>query len=311
VPRRLFAALAVFLAHAPAYAGCDAQQAASLPMTLWQDKLLLPVGINGSAQTIALDTGAGISTISTAVANSIDLPHDFDHAAQIGGVGGRESIVNIGQVDAFDLDRLHFTHMIMPIADMTMKTPRGEPVAGLLGAEILRRFDVEIDIPAGRLTFWRPSTCPDVQPPWTTSGDPIPFDLDEGNHILVPLKIGGVTLTGVLDTGSGGLAITASGAYRAGVTDDDLEQDIRIHGTGVNERAWTGHLHRFEALKFGGIIFRGMEAEIVPSNIAMRNDALIGADALIGMPLLQQMRLYISYRTKTLFMQPSGRDGAD
>jgi predicted aspartyl protease len=309
VPRRLLA-LAALLIHHAALASCPAEQAASLPLTLWKGKLLLPVGINGAPQTIALDTGAGISTISTAVANAIDLPHDFDHAAELGGVGGRASVLYIGQVDTLELDHLRLTHLAFPIADFDLKTQSGDPVAGLLGADVLRRYDLEIDVPAGRLTLWQTSACADPQPPWSTTGDPIPFDLDEGNHILVGLKVEGTHLTGVLDTGAPGLAVTDGAAFRTGLTEDALEADIPIHGIGVNNRAWNGHLHRFETINFAGVTFHATQAEIIPSNMAARNDALIGADALIGMQLLQNMRLWISYRTKTLYMQANGRAGA-
>ena len=311
VPRRLLALAALLLMHHAAFASCPAEQAASLPLTLWKGKLLLPVGINGAPQTIALDTGAGISTISTAVANSIDLPHDFDHAAELGGVGGRASILNIGQIDTLELDRIRLTHLAFPIADFDMKTQTGDPVAGLLGADVLRRYDLEIDVPAGRLNLFQTSACTDPLPPWSTTSDPISFDLDEGNHILVSLKVEGTHLTGVLDTGAPGLAVTDGAAFRTGLTEDALDQDMPLHGIGVNNRAWTGHLHRFDTINFAGVIFHATPAEIIPSNMAARNDALIGADALIGMELLRNMRLWISYRTKTLYMQASGRTGAD
>jgi predicted aspartyl protease len=310
VPRRLLALTLLLSCHA-ALASCPTEQAASLPLTFWKGKLLLPVGINGAPQTIALDTGAGISTISTAVANSIDLPHDFDHAAELGGVGGRASVLNIGQIDTLELDRIRLTHLAFPIADFDMKTQSGDPVAGLLGADVLRRYDLEIDVPAGRLNLFQTSACSDPQPPWSTASDPIPFDLDEGNHILVGLKVEGTHLTGVLDTGAPGLAVTDGAAFRTGLSEDALDADIPIHGIGVNNRAWTGHLHRFENIDFAGVNFHATPAEIIPSNMAAHNDALIGADALIGMELLQKMRLWISYRTKTLYMQASGRTGAD
>lgn len=308
----MFRRIAAFVLMAgAAHAACPTEQAASLPLTLWQEKLLLPVAINGSPQTLALDTGAGISTISTVVANAMDLPHDFDHAAQLGGVGGRESILNIGQIDTLDLDKLRLRNLTVPIADMAMKTRMGEPVGGLLGAEILHQYDVEIDIPAGRLTLWKPGSCGEVAPPWQDAPDPIPIDLDDGAHVLVPFKVQGVTLHGVLDTGSGALAITAGAAYRAGLTEESLAEDIQIRGTGVNDRGWTGHLHRFGDVRFGGIVFHGVPTEVIPSNVAMRNDALIGSDALIGLPLLEGARLFISYRSKTLFVQSGKAYGAD
>jgi predicted aspartyl protease len=295
--------LGALLMPVTALASCPTRQEAVLPLTQWQDKLLLPISINGSPQMIALDTGAGISAISTKVADAIDLPHDFDHAASLGGVGGRESTLFIGQVDRIDLDAVKLTHLSLPIIDFPMKTASSQPVAGLLGADILRHFDVEIDIPAGRLTLWKQAECADPQPPWTTSGEAVPFTLDEGGHIIIPFKLDGLTVNGVLDTGAAGFAVTLPAALRSGVTEDDLARDIPIHGTGVNNRGWTGYLHQFNSVRFAGAAFHDIRAELVPSNFAGHNDALIGADALLGMPLLRNMRIWISYKNNLLFMQ--------
>jgi predicted aspartyl protease len=131
----------------------------------------------------------------------------------------------------------------------------------------------------------------------------VSFTLDEGNHILVPFRLDGAHLTGVLDTGATGFAVTMAAAYHAGVTDDALERDIQIHGTGVNNRQWNGYLHQFGAVELGGTSFHAQQAALVPSSYASRNDALIGSDALLGYSLLKTLRVWISYPSKTLFLQ--------
>ena len=290
-----------FVFAGAAQAACPTTPAASLPLTNVQDKLLVPVTLNGSAEQLALDTGAGVTVISQDAAGRLYIPHDYDHAAELGGVGGASSVLYIGQVEALDLAGLHFKNQSFPIANLDLRTADGTRVAGFLGADILHKFDLDLNIPAGRLDLWRREGCGDGAPPWQADADGIPFELDAGNHILVPFKVEGVTLTALLDTGAPLLSMTTRAAYRAGLTEDSLENDMRIGGTGVNENAWAGHLHRFNDVQFAGASFPGLPAEIIPSKSVSAYDGLGGADALIGVRLLQNTRLWISYRTKMLY----------
>jgi predicted aspartyl protease len=297
--------LAALLISNPAFAACGSAPVASLPITIVQDKLLIPASLNGSPEQLALDTGAGITVISTDAAGRLDIPHDYDRAAELGGVGGANSVLFIGQVNALDLAGVHLAHQLFPIIDLPLRTAEGTLVAGFLGADVLHQFDVDLNIPAGRLDLWKNTGCSTTTPPWQDDTPPIQFDLDAGNHILVPFKVDGVSLTAVLDTGAPWLSLTTRAAYRAGLTDDELDTDPAIHGTGVNNRNWTGHLHRFNDIQFAGASFAGLPAEIVPSTGISAYDGLGGADALIGLRLLRNARLWISYRSHTLYLLPS------
>ncbi len=290
------------LPHA-ALAGCNTQPVADLPLSENRSKLLVPVGIDGSPEQIALDTGAGVTVVSTEAANRLDILHDFDNHMEVGGVGGADSVLYIGKVRRFDLGPLHLEHQNFPIVDLPMRTDSGAPIAGFLGADILHAFDVEIDIPSGRLALWRASACAGAPPGWADGLNPVSIDLDAGNHVLVPMRINGVNFTAILDTGAGGLTLTTRAAYRAGLSDDVLDADPELSGTGVNNRAWHGHYHRFEKITVAGVGFTNVPAGIVPSSDIMSYNGLGGADALIGVDLLRHTRLFISYRTRTLYMQ--------
>jgi predicted aspartyl protease len=306
LPRTALALFAALLCH-QAQAACTGSPAATLPLTLANDKLLVPVGLNGSPEWLALDTGAGITVISTEAAGRLNIPHDFDHAAEIGGVGGANSVIFIGLLDTMDLAGIRLSHQAFPIVDLPMRAG-GQPVSGFLGADVLHNFNVDLDLPRGEMKLWPTRACNDDTPPWQDDTQPIAFDLDSGNHILVPFKVDGVNLTGVLDTGAYGFSLTTRAAYRAGVTDDLLENDVRIRGTGVNNRTWEGHRHHFEHVVFGGAAFPNVQADIIPSTGVAAYDSLLGADALLGVPFLEHARLWISYRARMLYVLREGRE---
>ncbi len=284
-----------------ALAACGTAPAASIPLTYYKNILTLPVVLNGSPEQFMLDTGAGITVVSNEAAGRLDIPHDFDHAAQVGGVGGANSVLFIGQIDTLQLDHIRFAHRSFPIIDLPERAASGVSLAGMLGADVLHQFDVDLDIPGGHVDLWKTS-CPDSDPPWQHDAEPIQIDLDAENHILVPFKVDGVAMTGVLDTGASSFPMTTRAALRAGVTQDDLDNDVPVHGTGVNNRSWTGHFHRFAKVVFGGAVFTHMPTAIIPSTGINDYDGLIGADALLGLPMLARTRIWISYRARELFI---------
>ena len=300
-----------FLVAWPAQAACVTQRVASVPLTLWRDQLLLTVSLNGSPEIMALDTGAGTSVLSEDAAGRLNIPHDFDHHAEVRGAGGADSALFIGQLDSLDVGSAHFTRAVAPIVALPELDWNNHPLAGFLGADILSRFDVDLDIAGGQMGLWRETGCDTEPPPWDENAEAIPIELDEGHHIQIPLKVDDASLTAVLDTGAGSFVLTTRAGIRAGVTDDAMQSDPAIHGTGVNNRAWTGTLHRFHSVRFGGAQFNGVVAALIPSANVAQYNSLIGADGLIGIPLLRNMRLWISYRLHTLYMQQSGRRAAE
>jgi predicted aspartyl protease len=297
------AALALWAVPSLAFGGCPAP-VAELPLSEQHGKLLLPVAIQGSPELVALDTGAGITVVSTEAAGRLNILHDFDNSIGVGGVGGANSILYIGKLDHFDLGPLHLAPQRFPIVDMPMRTNAGVPVSGLLGADILHAFDAEIDIAGGRLTLWRAGACGGAGPDWADTVNPVSIDLDDNNHVLLPVRVGEANLQGILDTGASDFVLTERAALRAGLTEDGLQDDPVINGTGVNNRAYHGHYHRFDKVQFAGVAFPNVPTAIVPSASISSYNALIGADALVGVSLLRHTRLFISYRNRALYLRP-------
>jgi predicted aspartyl protease len=291
---------------APAHAACVTHRVASVPLTLWRNKLLLPVMVNGSAEVMALDTGAGTSVLSEEAAGRLNILHDFDHHADLRGAGGAESALFIGQIDRLGVGEVQFSRMVAPIVRLPERDWNNRPLAGLLGADVLSKFDVDLDIQGGQLALWQESGCDTEPPPWDADAQAVSIELDAGHHIEIPMKVDGVDLSAMLDTGAESLVLTMRAGMRAGATEDALDSDPVIHGTGVNDRPWSGHLHRFGLVRFGAARFERVVAALMPSAHMAQYDALIGSDGLIGMSLLRHMRIWISYRTRSLYVQQAG-----
>jgi predicted aspartyl protease len=310
--RKLAFGFAVLLSAGVAHAACTSFRAASLPMQLFDGKLLIPVTINGTPQHLAIDTGSSATLISSAVAADLNILRDFDRVAVARGVGGVNSAVDIGKVDSLDIGQLHFVKRNLLIVDLPMRGPDGQAVAGFLGADIMGRYDVELDLPGKRLTLWQVEGCPDFQPPWQVAGDPVAIDLDDQRHILVPFRVNGALLTGLLDTGAPMLVLTPRAADRAGAADDAESGDVPVNGTGVNNREWDGRIHRFKRVDFAGDRLENVVTEIINGTSLHQYETLLsGSDGLVGLSVLRGRHLWISYQNKTIFVEAKRGVGAD
>jgi predicted aspartyl protease len=289
------------LSCACAQAECLKNRAALLPITLWQGKLYVPVTVNGTAETFFIDTGAATTTLSSAVAGSLDIPRDFTRTADVFGVGGKESHLYIGEVESLSLAGLTLSHQDFPVADFGQRMADGlTPAGGLIGADILSRFDLEIDIPNRQLGLWRVTGCTDLRPDWEGEVAAVPMQIMPSRHVTVPVRIDGASLDLLLDTGSADLLLSTGAAARAGATPEILDESRQLQGYGVNERSFRAWYHIFRRLDVGREIFGDVHAVIV-SNGRYAN---IG-DGLFGVEFLKRGRVWVSYSTGTFFMQAS------
>ena len=55
------------------------------------------------------------------------------------------------------------------------RLPSASPIDGLLGADFLHYFDIDIDLQGHTLTLWRLTGCSDIHPEWKGEYDAIPL----------------------------------------------------------------------------------------------------------------------------------------
>jgi predicted aspartyl protease len=286
-----------FLAATPASATCTMSHFADVSATLYQNKLFLPVTMNGIVEKLAMDTGASSTILSTDAARRLNIPHDFDQTVEMLGVGGADNHLYSGQVETMEFAGQHFDGLHLAIADFRLPLANGEEMGGLLGADILSQFDVDIDIPHRTVGFWRVSGCSQVVPPWSAVSSELPLTRIGINHMALPIAVDGVPVQVMLDTGAPDLVLTELQAARAGASLDSLRGGRAIVGHGVNDREYVGHVHVFQTVRVGRASYQEVIAEVVP------RARLQSFEGLLGLAFLLQHRIWLSYATNTLFIE--------
>jgi predicted aspartyl protease len=273
---------------------CHLTEVAHMPMEVRDRLLIVPAGINGKLVHLVVDTGAERTTISDGAAERLGLAHDQRFTTRSLGVGGI-SIATDVKVNSFVLGETRFPIDRIAFAPFSVSDGHGLLADGLLGADILLAFDLDIDIPGHTLTLYRRRICPRPAPPWPEGANEITGVQIRRDRLQLPVVLDGASGTAILDTGAQASVVGPSFAARLGLTDHALSEDPTVHQRGVGPETTVARLHRFKLLQIGPIATTG------PSMAVLHRDAGIG-DMLIGEDMLQGHRIWLSFRPPEVFV---------
>ncbi len=244
---------------------CDRVKIAELPLRLIESYAIVPATLAGQAVSLLLDTGAEGMLVTPAMAEALRLP--LNGLTRIYGTGGSQQ-VRVVRMTALRLGDAPMPSQLAPVAPLPIDLPMTPPLAGLLGASLLSRFDLEVDVRGGRMALWAPGDCPDG------AGISLPMQVSRAGEPFIPVKVSGQTLLAEIDTGSRASILSVPAARRLG-----LDAPISANtATGVDgTRLPIGHTRMTFALGDD-------KPEDVPVSIAPlqldRGDMLLGLDQL-------------------------------
>lgn len=273
---------------------CDLLKITEMPLQVQDHLLVVPVGINRQWVHLVVDTGAERTTISDAAADRLGLPHDPRFVNHALGIGGATTTTDV-TVDRLVLGTVHFPVPRIAVGTFNLQTPRGLNADGLLGADILLTFDMDIDVPDGKLTLYRRRLCPDQHPPWLDPAIEIPGVRARKDRLLLPFELDNVPGLAILDTGAQGNVLGVDMARRMGLTEQSMSNDQPVRQRGMGPGETISHLHQFKLLRIGPVAIES------PRMTVLHADFGVG-DAIIGEEFLEGRRLWLSFHDRRVFV---------
>jgi hypothetical protein len=288
--------LLVLLARCEAVpvADCTLTKIAELPLEVQDQLLVVPVGINGKWVRLVVDSGAERTTISQSAANRLGLPRDPKYVTQSLGIGGATTTTDV-TVDRLVLGGVRFPVDRIAVGTFTLQTERGLNADGLLGADLLLGFDLDIDVPGGALTLYRSRVCPNVRPPWPDKSVEIVGVRARKDRLLLPFELDNVAGLGILDTGAQRNVVGHDMARRMGLDEQTMAGDPSVRQRGVGPTVTMAHIHQFKLLRIGPVAEESPGITVLPSDFGV-------GDALIGEEFLQGRRVWLSFRNRQVFV---------
>ena len=293
---RMASVVLLGLAAAGPALACRVEQRAAVLLDFAAGSILVPVAVDGRPAAFVLDTGAERSMVSETAARRLDLARDEWDATTMHGVGGdvrrRNAVPRTMALGGVPLRRRTVAHdLSLTVADLPAEI-EGRPIAGLLGADLLASFDLDIDLPNRTLRLFDVQDCRGDFILWPQPYRAIPAVRPVRDVLLLPVMLDGTVLRAQLDTGSATTLILAPGIARLGLPADPTGPAVR----GVGRDSLGTTLHRFRRMQVGPVVETD---QVIP---LARAFALRVVDMLLGADWLAKRRVWVSYATSQVFV---------
>jgi predicted aspartyl protease len=283
-------------------ADCTPQRQAELAIEPVQTLPRVTLSVAGVPIRLILDTGAERTLLTPEAAKRLGLTTQAAYPRTIRGLAG-----GAGANDA-RLQHLTAGGHALPdagvlVTGIVLPSDPDRPTDGLLGADILADFDVEIDMPHHRLTLYTKRSCPESPLPWKLPYETIAAHRSLHDHLFFPVSLDGHSLAAVIDTGAQTTVLDTQAALATGLSAGMLDRDTASTVRGATADAAPSHRHRFRRLEVGG------EAFLNPV-VTVTRFSLEDADLILGVDFLASRRVWFSYGTHQLFVAPSNGGNA-
>jgi predicted aspartyl protease len=327
-PRRCLdlAAAALLAAIGPGARGeaaCQLLQVGELQVTMHGNTPLIPASIDGHAVEMLVDTGAATSMIWRSKAQELGL-HITSSNTKFYGVGGSDTA---GVVVVHDFGLADATaHNISLYA-----AGRGKSFAdsaGILGEDVLSKWDLEFDLSAGKIRLFKPKNCEGDQVAyWATAY--FMTKLVNGaagtNWLEANVSLDGHQIVAIFDTGAALSTVSSKALLQTGIkaeappvaaeatrglVNTPIETAIAVFPTlTVGQESVENVKLRIADLFSGNTEVK--TGSMIPRKVVATPDLIIGADFFMAHRIYvarSQGKIYFTYKGGQIFQvwAPSG-----
>jgi predicted aspartyl protease len=242
-----------------------------------------------------LDTGAERTVLTPTAAGRIGAQRPaIEFPRQLRGISGGLGSHEV-ELRSFAAGPVALPWHRVLVAPVTMAQVFATPLDGLLGADVLSDFDIDLDLAHHELKFYGKQTCPTAAPDWTQPYISLSTGLSRGEHLFFAVQLDGRPLTAFIDTGAQITTISTAAARATGVTESLLLSDRPVTTQGIAAGPLSARLHRFAKLNVGPLVIAN--PEILVADVKVNE-----ADMVLGIDFLLQRRLWLSYGSRRVFL---------
>jgi hypothetical protein len=273
--------------------------AVTVPFTLAEKLIVVDAEINGVAGNYLVDTGAMAIVLNSGrfAAGAIDTKA-LDHALPAGVNGAMQDVrgatdlqlrwgaLEIGELRGLVTDLTHLEESI------------GIEIAGIIGFNVLERFEVHFDYAASELTLY---SLDSAHRPLVASERGKPMQVtrfDMAGHIPVfPVQIAGHELRMGLDSGAGGAMLFERWQQPLEGKYTFIERnELR----GGDRQVQMGDVVRIDSMQVQDIVYADMTFRF--NDIAAHGGTPVPMDGLLGYEFLKTRPTAINFRKRELLV---------
>ncbi len=285
---------------------CQLVRVASAKMSIDQGEVSVPMSVGGRTITAVVNTLSKSSLLDYATALSLHLSTIDSRMRPLFGHG------QMTFTDLVDDTRYTWTTVYAVVPDTVLGgwppvkrvffvIQNGflhAPYNGVVGTDILEKFDVEFDFSNGVFNLFSQKHCPGQIVYWTKQpAARIPFEIDQNGHITVPIDLDGRAMRAIIATST---SKTVASFDRLG---SDFSFDAQTSGVRAEPTIdGKGETYRypFKMLSFEGVTIQNPDIAMMPGptpGVSKDLDAIV-----LGTDVLKRFHLYIAYEEKALYL---------
>jgi predicted aspartyl protease len=284
-------------AAAEGHAGCLPRLVAELPVKLLGLHPVLLARLNGSEIPVVMDTGSSVDLITYGTAGKLHLQWQLiSRHATLSGVGG-----DSGSLPALTHADLQFGDLHLGTVDLFVSGADIGSAAGIVGREILGRYDIDYELRAGKVRLINPAGCEGVLPSdWARlHAYSMVATTHSGNAPIVTGYVNDVEMRILFDTGAGTTILDARAASRASLSKDSPGAMADAATSGVGQHWLKTWLVAVAALRIG-------DEEIRNTRVRIGHLGLGDADMVLGTDFFLSHRVFFANSQHKIFISYSG-----
>jgi tetratricopeptide (TPR) repeat protein/predicted aspartyl protease len=285
---------------AVAAAKCKIAKVVDLPITMNSLRPTIDVKINNRDAKFVLDSGAFYSMISSATAAEYNLKTvPGPYGLRVIGIGGAAD-VRVATVKEFSIVGVTIKNVEFLVGGSEVGN------AGLLGQNLLEKFDVEYDLATGVIRLFKTEDCDHARlaywlmPEQAFSWMPIERIEPMHPHTIGVAYVNGQKIRAEFDTGAFTSVLSLKAAERAGVRPDSPGVVESGYTRGIGRGMTRGYIAPFASFKIGD------DEEIKNTKLRIADIGLDNADMLVGADFFISHRVFVANKEHKLFLSYNG-----
>jgi hypothetical protein len=291
---------------------------ASLDMTHSSDGgVAIPVMIEGTPRKLLLAPATTFSGLFQDVVTELNLRQEsLDRVIGYDDKGRR--VDHYVVVSNFAVGGMVGSHV-----RMTSQARRSTPadIAGYLGSDFLKNFDVDFDFASMKLNLFSPDHCKGQVVYWTQDYVELPYSVTYGKRIHVEVTLDGHDIAALLDTSDDNSYLNTKTAGQTYGIDEHSPGIVPLKDAKPDDSAQFGY--HFKSLSFNGVTVTnpfvglehsdaeaGYERDQGKSTSAVYGDQLDVVPLSIGYNILGKLHIYIAYGEQKIYLTAANAGAA-
>jgi predicted aspartyl protease len=275
--------------------GCGTGRVGEITVATLRNAPIVTLVANGTPVTLLLDTGAEWTVFTPAAAERVggQIPR-IEFQRQIRGLAGSLATNEI-ELRSFTAGDTAIPWRRVRVAPLNMPKVFSGPLDGVLGADTLSSFDVDLDLQNHRMVFYGKQSCLSAAPAWAEPYATIAARRSFSNHLSFPVQLDGRPVDTFVDTGAQLSVLSSTAALALGVSEATLIRDLATVTLGAAAERLSSHLHRLSRMEIGREVVRN--PALIVADVRLRD-----ADLILGVDFLGSRRIWLSYGSQQIFL---------